>query len=139
MSSSALSSQGMLIAISEASPTSFSTIPEVRSIGGPSGSATILDATDLSSTAMEFKTGLKDEGEISLEINYIPDNTIHARLRSYFSASTTASFRITFTDTAPATTWTFNGIVSGFAVTGGVNAILSATVTIKVTGAITEA
>jgi hypothetical protein len=138
MSSSALSAQGMTIEVSEGSPTAFSVIPEVRSLGGPSGSATILDATDLSSTGKEFKTGLKDEGELSMEIFYRPDNTVHARLRDYFSTSTTGAFRLSFTDTAPTVKWYFSAIVSGFAVSGAVDTLLTATVTLKITGAITE-
>lgn len=139
MSSNALSSQGMTIAIGPTgSPQVLTVVPDVVSIGGPSGSANLLDATDLSSTGKEYKTGLKDEGEITLELNYIPDNAVHSELRAAFSASTTKAARLTFTDVAPTTKWDFSFIVSGFNVSAAVDALLRATVTLKITGAITE-
>ena len=59
MSSNALESQGMTIARGDgASPESFTTIPEVRAISGPDGSANQIDTTDLSSSAKEFRMGL---------------------------------------------------------------------------------
>lgn len=139
MSSNALSCQGMTLAVSPTgSPQVFATVPEIMSMNGPSGKTNIIDATDLSSTGKEYKTGLKDEGEISMEIAYIPDNAVHTTLRSAFSASTLKLFRLTFTDTAPATIWEFQGYVTGFSITAGVDQILKASVSLKITGAITE-
>ena len=56
MSSNALESQGMAIKRGDgASPEVFTTIPEVRSINGPDGSASEIDVSDLSSTSREFE------------------------------------------------------------------------------------
>ena len=139
-STNALSSQGMTLAVASGigSPQVFSTIPELTTIGGPSGSANLLDATDLSSTAKAYNVGLHDEGEIKADIMYIPDNTVHSYLHTSFTGTTLNLFRLTFTDTAPAKIWEFQGYVTGFSVTAGVDQILKAAVTIKITGAITE-
>jgi hypothetical protein len=48
-------------------------------------------------------------------------------------------FKITFTDTTPAATWTFYGYVTQFSVQGGVDAVVEASVTIEIDGDITEA
>jgi hypothetical protein len=48
-------------------------------------------------------------------------------------------FRITFTDNSPATTWTFSAFVSGFSVSGAVDNVVEAQVTLEITGAILEA
>lgn len=74
MSSNALESQGMTIARGDgATPTEvFTTIPEVKSISGPDGSANEIDVTDLSSSAKEFRMGLQDEGNITLDMMFIP-------------------------------------------------------------------
>lgn len=139
MSSNALSAQGITLAVSPTgSPQVFATIPEIMTISGPSGKANIIDATDLSSTGKEYKVGLKDEGELNCEIGYIPDNAVHAALRAAFSAATLKLFRLTFTDTAPATIWEFQGYVSGFSVSLGVDQLVKASVSVKITGAITE-
>jgi predicted secreted protein len=136
MSTSALSSQGCTIHLSEGSPTSWAQITEVSSINGPSGSATIIDVTDLSSTAKEKTMGLMDEGQVTLDCNYLPDNAVHDRLRSARAAKELLAFKITFTDTAPATVFYFSAYVTGFAVTAGVDQALKVSVTLEITGAV---
>ena len=141
MSSSALDSQGLTIA--RQNPTSspvntYETIPEVSNVSGPGGQANEIDVTDLSSTAKEFRMGLQDEGSITLDINYIPANTVHAGLRSDRANQTLRSFRITFTD-SPVTTWTFSAYVLGFEVSNAVDDVTKASVTLRVSGSITEA
>lgn len=139
MSSSALASQGMTLAVGDgASPEVFTTISEVKSIDGPGGQASEIDVTDLSSTAKEKRTGLHDEGDVTCEINYIPANTQHAQLRSDKSAGTARNYRITFTD-SPATTWTFSGYVKGFSINNAVDNVTTASVVLSVSGSITEA
>lgn len=139
MSSNALQSQGMVLQISdEASPEVFTTIQEVMSIDGPGGSAQVIDVTDLSSTAKEKRAGLQDEGQVTFEMTYLPANTQHALLRSVRAAGTVRSFRIIFTD-SPQSTWTFEALVLGFAISNAVDDVTKATVTLEVTGAITEA
>lgn len=141
MSSSALDSQGLTIARSPnppASPEVYSTIPEVSNISGPGGQANEIDVTDLSSTAKEFRMGLQDEGSITLDINYIPQNAVHAALRTDRANQTLSSYRITFTD-SPMTTWTFTAYVLGFEVSNGVDDVTKASITLRVSGSITEA
>ena len=138
MSSSALESQGMIIASGDgASPEVFATIPEVRSIGGPDGSDPEIDVTDLSSTAHEFRMGLKDEGSITLDMMYIPKNAVHAALRADRAARTLRNFRITFTD-SPATIWDFTAYVQSISVTNAVDSTTDASVTLRISGSITE-
>lgn len=139
MSSNALLSQGMTIAAGDgASPEVFTTIPEVNSIDGPGGQANEIDVTDLSSTGREKLLGIQDEGDITVEINYLPGNTTHAQLRSDKAAGTKRNYRITFTD-SPATTWTFEALVKGFAVSNSVDEVNRTSVILAVSGSITEA
>jgi predicted secreted protein len=139
MSTLALSAQGMTLAMSAVgSPEAFVVIPEINSISGPTGQANEIDATDLSSTAKEYKIGLKDHGEMSLDMFYIPDNSTHALVRAAFADGVVRLFRLTFTDTAPAKIWEFQGYVKGFSIAAGVDQILTVTVPIRVTGDITE-
>lgn len=140
LSTSAHSAQGMTIHISSSvSPDSFVAIPDVVGIDGPSGSATIIDATDLDSTAREKVMGLMDEGQVTLNINYRPDQTAHELLRAQRAAKALCLFKITFTDSAPATTYTFSAYVTGFNVSGSVDNLVKASVTIEITGPITKA
>ena len=139
MSSSALSSQGMTIGIGNgASPEVFTTIAEVKGIDGPGGQTAEIDVTDLSSTAKEFVLGLQDEGDITLDMNYIPSNTQHALLRTLRGSGDENNFRISFTD-SPVTTWTFGARVKGFSISNAVDNVTGLSVTLRVTGTITEA
>lgn len=138
MSINAIKAQGTVLAVSAAgSPPSFATIPEIRTIGGPDGSANLIDVTDLSSTGKEYLLGLKDEGAFNLGMMYIPGNAVHATLRSGFSLGTTLQFRLTFQDTTT-TVWEFTGLVQNFQLSAGVDGVLEAQVTIKVSGSIYE-
>jgi hypothetical protein len=48
-------------------------------------------------------------------------------------------FQLVFTDDSPATTWDFNGFVTNFSVSGAVDGVIEANVTIEITGVIQEA
>lgn len=136
-SSNALDSQGMTIASGDgASPEVFTSIAEIGSIDGPGGQANEIDVTDLSSTAKEFRQGLQDEGDVTCDFNFIPQNTQHALLRTDKSNQTLRNYRITFTD-SPATTWTFNAFVKGLSISNGVDDVTKGSLTLRVTGGIT--
>lgn len=137
MSVNALTSQGIEIQIGAGSPTTYTAIPEVVSFNGPGGAGQVIDVTDLDSLAMEKIMGLPDEGQLTIEVNYLPANAQHAALRTARGAQTLTPMKIVFTD-AGATEWTFNAYITGFTVSGGVNAPLKASVTLEITGAITE-
>ena len=137
MSDIALESQGVTIDLGDfGSPPAFANIPEIRSISGPDGQAGWIDTTDLNSTGKEGRPGLKDEGQIRLDGFYVPDNTVHAALRSAYSARTQKAIRITFTDTAPVTIWEADVYVTGFQVAAAVDDAIKMQVTLKITGAI---
>ena len=137
MSTIALPSQGTKLSIGSGSPVTYSEIPEVVSFSGPGGAGQVIDATCLSSTALEKLMGLPDEGQLSFEIHYVPLNTYHAALRTARNARTLTKFKITFTDIG-AMEWTFSGYVTGFTLSEGVNAISKATVSVEISGSITE-
>ena len=140
MSSQALEAQGTVLKIGDgASPEVFSTISEIKTFTGPGGSAAVIDVTDLSSAAKEKRMGLADEGQLSFMINYIPSDTEHAALRSARATRVETNFQLIFTDASPATTWSFSGFVTNFAVSGSVDGVIEANVTIEITGAISEA
>lgn len=138
MSDSALEAQGMIFRRRNGfSPDSYTAIPEIKSFSGPSGSASVIDVTDLDSDAKEKRMGLADEGQIQFTINYIPQNAVHAGLRSDRESRVLRDFQCVFTDT-PATTWEFSGFVTGFAISGGVDGVVEASVTVEISGAVVE-
>ena len=138
MSSNALESQGMVIQRGDgASPEVFTAIPEVTEISGPTGSANEIDVTDLSSSAKEFRMGLADEGEITLNMAFIPANAVHAALRTARAARTLGNFQLVFTD-SPATTWSFGAYVMTVPLSNSVDEVTRGNVTLRISGIITE-
>lgn len=139
MSSNALEAQGVKIQIGNgASPEVFADIKEIKTFSGPGGSATIIDVSDLASTAREKRMGLNDEGQLSFTMNYIPKDTQHALLRTARDARTRKNFKMIFTDASPKSTWSFAAYISGFTVSGAVDGVIEATITLEITGSITE-
>lgn len=135
MPSTAITAQGITIA--RMGSSAFEAIPNVVSFQGPGGQASVIDVTNLASTAKEKRVGLRDEGSLSLTLHFDPDNAVHQGLRNDRANRTRQSFRITFTDEDP-TQWTLHGYVTQFSVQGGVDAVLEASVTIEIDGDITE-
>lgn len=138
--SEAIVSQGITVEIGDtASPPNYDEIPEIKSISGPSTTIPMIDVTSLASAAKEYRPGLKDQGEIQLSINWSPDNSVHADLRTAQSDREIRPFRITWTDTSPVTVWTFDAYVMSFSVSAAVDQVVEASVTLRVTGDINEA
>ena len=138
MSSNAIEAQGMQLQIGDGATTEvFAKISEIKSFSGPGGSASVIDVSSLDSLSREKRMGLTDEGQLQFTINYAPTDAQHAALRAARASRKQTNFRLIFTD-AGATQWDFAAFVTGFSVSGGVNAVVEAQVTLEITGAITE-
>lgn len=81
---------------------SFTTIPEVMRISGPSIRFDLLDVTshDTAGNFREFIPGLADGDKISANINWRPSNTIHKQIRVDSYARTNRNFKLVFPDTS---------------------------------------
>jgi hypothetical protein len=140
MSSQALEAQGTILKIADTvSPFAYTAISEIKSFTGPGGSAAVIDVTDLSSTGKEKRMGIMDEGQLTFTLHYIPTDTEHMALRAARVSRAETQFQLVFTDDSPATTWDFNGFVTNFSVSGAVDGVIEANVTIEITGVIQEA
>lgn len=137
MSENAIKAQGTLLKLGAGSPLSYTAIAEINSFNGPGGSVSVIDVTDLSSTAKEKIAGMNDNGQLSFECNLIPSNTQQVALKTAKENGTTISIQIIFTDTEE-TTWTFNAIVVGFSVSGAVDGVVKASISLEISGNIEE-
>jgi hypothetical protein len=118
----------------DGSPTNFQKIGNITDVGGPGGSATVLDASNLDSVAREKLMGLFDEGQVTVKINLDPDDTVHKAVRTARRNKTLCEFKLTLTDASPATIGYFFGYVTGFTHAVGTDKILTADITIEVDG-----
>lgn len=116
-------------------PEVFTTIAQVRDITGPGLSLDTLDVTthDSADAWREFVGGLKDGGEVSMELVYDPDSVTQTALRVDLDARVVRNFKLIFPD-ATSTTWSFAATVTQLEPSAPVEDELTASVTLKVTG-----
>ena len=137
MPAGAFTGQGSVIERADLdTPTEFTKIAQVKTIGGPNSTSNMLDTTTLDSEAMEFVPGLKDNGEASLGLNFVPGDPGQQQMLEDQDTQAMAIYRITFADKKPTggTTATFQGYVTSFGPSIGVNALSTADATIKISG-----
>lgn len=120
------------------SPSTFTAVGNITDISGPNGSLPTEDASNLDSAAVERIAGLPDEGEVTFEINYDPDNANHTVLRNARRAGTRLEFKITFADATP-TTLLFFGFVTRFQPKASKGRIFTASLALAIDGTVTEA
>jgi len=134
-----IQSQACVLNVSDgASPESYLAVGQVTSIDGPSGSAPVIDVSNLASTFREKNMGLPDEGQLTLSLQYDPDDTGQTRLKALRTGRTQGNFRVDLSDSPP-TTWSFAGYVLEFSKTINIDEVVMGSVTIEIDGAVTEA
>jgi len=126
----------------EASPPAWVSIAEIVSVTPPSMTRDTVDATHAESEEKwrEFIPGLRDGGEVSLEMNFIPDGAGTTTIMQTFNSDAQVTCRIVFpdgdADTSPieATVWQFTGFCTGFQPQAPFDGKMSATATFKLSG-----
>ncbi|MDK1103953.1 MAG: phage tail tube protein [Actinomycetota bacterium] len=117
------------------------TIAEVVSITGPGVSRDTIEKTHLTSDGMarEFIPGLIDGGDVTVELNFLPDDTTQALIFSDMISTTVTSveqaYTIQLTDATPQTI-AMNLIPTAWEPSAPFDDKLSLSVTFKVSGAV---
>lgn len=113
------------------------TVANLRTLSGPSLSAETLDvSTHDGAGYREFVASLLDPGELTAEIVWDPANATHTAFITDLVARTITTWHVVWPD-AGAADWAFSAMVTGFAPSAPVDGELSASVTLKISGAIT--
>lgn len=126
------------------SPDTYVVVGGVRSISDlRSGTAAEIDMSDLSSVAKEFVLGLADNGSMSLEMLYDPADPGQIILETLRETSDVNVYRVTIPNplagSPDRTTFSFNGFVTTFPFSIAVDAGITGTVGVRLTGQITKA
>lgn len=119
-----------------ASPEVYTELAEVTKITPPNISRDAVEATHMKSPNAwrEFIAGLKNGGDVSLEINYDPNGAAATSFMAELGLSgvnAKKNRKITFTD---GTVWSFKGILTAFEPDAPIDDRMVASVTFKVTG-----
>jgi hypothetical protein len=124
----------VITASGTATPQTFTQIANIKTFSGFDGSASEIDVSNLSSTAKEYRLGLTDPGQFTIEIDYDNTNAGHIALRAKQVSGQSSTFQLTLPNS---NVITFTGFVKKFALAGGVDAIAKTAVDIRISGAIT--
>lgn len=125
-----LDAQGATLSIDDSGGTPV-LIECISSFSGFDGQASDIDITCLTSTAKEFRQGLQDFGQFTIDVMRDPNDPGQAELDAAKAAQATRTFILTL---ASGDVATFDGYVKSFTTAGAIDAVLTGTATIKVTG-----
>lgn len=119
------------------SPPDWHEMGEVFNITPPNAQVDDVDVTHNQSPnrTREFIAGLNDPGEASFEINWVPGSATDTIINALKDAGTVVSHKIDFPN---GLYWEFTGYVKGFEPTMQTEDKMTATVTVKVSGAVTR-
>lgn len=125
-------------------------IGNVTSLSGVGGTAGEIDVTNFDSTAREFLAALKDNGTVSFNVNWDPQDGSHEALDAIVGADTNRRFVIacsesdtdptyssTFTIPTDRTTLDFSGAALSFQKDAETDNVWTGSVEIRVSGDIT--
>lgn len=125
----------------------FTEIAQVKDISGPSMSRETIDVTNHQSPGgfAEFLASLADGGEVTFDVELDPGDSTHdgtTGLLYLMGVKTRRNWRLIFpvASTTPGEYWgySFSGLVTGFSPSAPVKGSLTASITIKVAGAVTD-
>lgn len=111
----------------------FTAVAGVKRIGPPSLSKNTHDVTDMDSPErwMEFISGLKDGGEVSLDVEFDPDGTDVTNWLADINSDTAGYYQVVFPD---ATSWGFSAHMTGLEADDPHDDVMTASVTYKLSG-----
>ena len=138
----AKSAQGMTIGISALPTTTYTPIYCTTTVNMEDGESADIDVTCLSSVAKEYLVGLQDSGSLSLDLNVVFGDAGYVLLQAAKASGEKYSFQIELAkDGTEITgrTFTFDGFVKSLPFTGAVDAAITGTATVRISGAVTEA
>jgi len=117
------------------SPPNYNTVANVGDITGLGMSAAVVDVTSHSTSIpwREKITTLLDAGQLSFKLYFIPMDSGHKQLLSFFTTRTLVNWRITFPD-QDATKYSFSAYVSKFTMSEPVAGVMEAAVTFDTVG-----
>jgi hypothetical protein len=130
-----LASQGttLTITVGSGSATPVNGFTDFSGLG--SGTATIIDASDLSSAAKQKQIGLPDEGTAKISLNYIEADAGQVAMETARSGRSLAHFIITLTS---GTKYAFDGYVQTFEKSVSVDKLVTISASVEITGAVTK-
>lgn len=116
--------------------TTYVKVAQAETVGLPSPSNDPIDDTDLDSVAKEYSPGLPDNGTISIDLRFDPDDENHEYVEDWANDPVLKSVKVTLPTLPKDTYYTFDAFPTALDRPGGANEDkLMATLTLQVSGA----
>ncbi len=113
--------------------TTAQTVGGATSFSGFDGEASEVDITTLASTAKEFRLGLQDFGNFTIELQRDPSDVGQAAMEAAKASGATREMVVTLPGGAIAT---FDVLVKSLTGAGGVDATFTGSAGLRITGAV---
>jgi len=116
-------------------------VGEITDFTGPGGQAAVIDITSIQSTAKEKMIGIRDEGQVSMTLNYSPTDAGQVGLKDDRDNRTRGKYAIRLTDVTTGSSalpsWCyFNGYCLSFSISGAVDNKVTANTVLEIDGAV---
>lgn len=124
-----------------AAATTLTKLAEVTSVTLPNEQVAEVEVTHYESPnrTREFIPGLNDAGEITIEINWIPGSATDDLIAAAKADAKVRTMRIVTPPDDTSQMYTFPGFVRGFEPAAPIDGRMTASITIRVAGAVTRA
>lgn len=121
-----------------ATPVTWTQLKELDSFKPSGASVSKLDKTNLDSVAKEYSAGLVDNGDISFDVRFVATDPGLIAAQAAFIAGATKQFKLV---TPNGKTSSFQGYYAKCPIVpdGGIDKLLSGSITIQIDGAVTVA
>lgn len=124
-----------------ANATTLTKIAEVTAIGLPNEQIAEVEVTSYDSPGRtrEFIPGLNDAGEITIEMNWVPGSATDDLIVAAKGDGKVRTFRVVTPEDDTQQQYTFPGFIRGYERTSPIDDRLTATITVRVAGAVVQA
>ena len=106
----------------------------VTSVSFGDGTATDIDITTLASTAKEFRQGLQDFGDCTIELLRDPDDAGQVDLLAQKALQASQTVEVKYNDASTLDAATFTAYVKSLSTVTNADGVLTGTATLKITG-----
>ncbi len=95
--------------------TTFTPIPEIAAFPSTGSTATVIEVVSFDTSVNRKLVGSKTNADVTLQVNWIPDNTVHQQLITAFENQTRIQLKFSYFQDATKTTGTYvvyNGFIT---------------------------
>lgn len=131
-----LIANGVTVFVGTAGVAPATALTQITDISPDLGATNLVDTTTIGDGTKTAAPGTHEAMEFSVTLNFDPSLTDHALLLTNKAAKTRMSFGITTPDTGAAVFWA-SGYITTLSMSGGVDSVLTASVTFKADSAYT--